>query len=77
MKPYAWQPSGYGELSFFVVAETESDAIAYVEADISIRKSLPIGDINRIIDYEYRGWGSDYYTLTTSDVGVVLLNEND
>ena len=77
MKLYAWQPNGHGEFSWFVAAETEADAKAAVEKEMARRKALPLGDIDRITDYECGGWGTDYYTLTVADAGTVLLNAND
>ncbi len=75
MKLYAWQPNGHGELSWFVMAETEDNAKAAVEHEMARRKALAIDDIDRIT--ECGGWGTDYYTLTVAEAGAVLTNAND
>ena len=77
MKLYAWQPRGHGSLSWFVCAETEEAARAAVESEIARRKSLDLLDLDRITDFEVRGWGTDYYELTVVEPGVVVANENE
>lgn len=69
MKLYAWQPSGHGQLSFFVCAESEEAARAAVEAKIAAE----IG----FCDYLARGFGSDDYELTVLEPGQVVVNYND
>lgn len=76
MKLYAWQPSGHGELSFFVIAESEDAARSAVQAHIENglkKKSFLDGGISA---YEVGGWGTDYYRLTVAEVDVVLTNNN-
>jgi hypothetical protein len=77
VKLYAWQPQGHGELSWFVVAESEAQARASVETEITRRKALPIGDLDRVTEYECGGWGTDYYSLTVAEPGAVLTNGNN
>lgn len=77
MKLYAWQPNGHGELSYFVCAANVDDAKASVEAEQRRLYALPLGDVERITDFELGGWGTDYYTLTEVEPGVVVTNGND
>ena len=77
MKLYAWQPQGHGEVSFFVIAESELQAIECVNAEIARRKSLPWLSDGHFLDYDFDGWGTDYYTLTVAEVGQVITNAND
>lgn len=78
MRLYAWQPNGHGEYSWFVMAENEKAAREAVEREMDRRRSIPAGsgDLDRITEYECGGWGTDYYTLTIADPGVVLANDN-
>jgi len=64
MKLYAFQPRSYGELSFFVMAESEVEARAAV-------------DNYGTEPHEKEGWGTNYYELTVADAGQVLVNSND
>lgn len=68
MKLYAFQPDCCGPLSFFVMAESEADAIKSVESYIITRKLTPY-------DYD-RGLMSGGYTLIAVDVGEVIANDN-
>jgi hypothetical protein len=68
MKLYAWQPHGHGELSFFVVAESEEEARRHVEEHIRL---------SGVSSCDYQGWGTDYYQLTVAEPGMVLRNFND
>jgi hypothetical protein len=77
MNLYAWQPNGHGELSWFVMEENEELARASVEKEMARRKALPSNNPDHISDYECGRWGTDYYTLTVVDPGVVLTNAND
>ena len=80
MKLYAWRPKGHGEASFFVMAENEDEARKYVEAEIAKGWYYhPDGasDPELRNDYSTEGWGTEYYTLTTADVGKVIINDND
>jgi hypothetical protein len=66
VKLYAWQPEGHGELSFFVCAESQEQALAAVEMSVrSLRGN------------ECSGWGTDYYQLRIFDPGKVAFNQND
>ncbi len=62
--------------SWFVMAENEKEAIEFVEKEIKRRKSLKFIDRDHISDYEYGGWGTDYYNLTVVGHGDVLVNDN-
>jgi hypothetical protein len=79
---FAWQPNGHGEKSFFVVAETEEQARAAVEAKISdlLAKSKDgdyFGEDGIYSEIDFSGWGTDYYKLTVADIGEVVMNSND
>jgi hypothetical protein len=72
MKLFAWQPKGFGELSFFVCAETREEARMAIEKRIEeLKKEEP--------DYEFRfnKWGTDYYILTIAERGEVVTNYNE
>lgn len=82
MKLFAWQPNGHGEQSFFVMAETEEQAKTAVEAKIAdlLAKNADENyyeDDGLYSEFCFRGWGTDYYTLTVADVGDVVMNSND
>jgi hypothetical protein len=77
LKLYAWQPKGHGELSWFVVAETEAEAKDAVDREIARRLSLPWDEPDHIGDYDVEGWGSDYYTLTVAKRGQPVSNDNE
>ena len=64
MKLYAWRPDGHGQLSFFVMAESEQAARAAVEAAVERIR----GDGRR---YDVDGWGTDYYELSVYAAGEV------
>ena len=66
MKLYAWQPNGHGEMSIFVVAESEEIARAKVDEYISTAPKW---------DY-FNGWGTDHYELTVLEPGDVITNDN-
>lgn len=70
MKLYAWKPDGHGELSFFVMAESEAQAVACVEKEIDRMRAS-----GKYCYFE--GWGTDYYILTVVGPGVVVINENE
>lgn len=68
MKLYSFQPNGHGQLSFFVMAESKENAIAFVDKYIME---------NNLKDrYETDGWGTDYYECTATDAGAVVINDN-
>lgn len=73
MKLYAFQPTGHGQLSFFVMAESESEAIEYLNVHINKKYKFNNGSYK----YEAEGWGTDDYKLTIMDEGHVIENDND
>ncbi len=70
MKLYAFQPKGYGQYSFFVMAADEQEARLaverYIEENFDSTCNLP-----------YAGFGTDSYQLTVLDRGEVIFNAND
>lgn len=76
-KLYAWQPVGHGELSFFVVADSQEEAEGIVNAEMKRRMSLEWFDDDYLSEYEITGWGTNYYTLTVAEKGTVITNSND
>lgn len=70
MQLYAYQPKGYGQYSFFVIAADEREARRavekYIEDNFDSTCSLP-----------YAGFGTDSYKLTVLDRGEVIFNAND
>jgi hypothetical protein len=77
LKLYAWQPNGHGELSWFVVAETEAEVKDAVDREIARRLALPWDDQDHISVCEVEGWGSEYYTLTVAKRGQPVDNANE
>jgi hypothetical protein len=75
MKLYAWKPKGNYGRSWFVIAETKSEAISSVEIEMSKRRSLNYSNNKLISDYECFGWGTDYYELSIAYVGEVITSE--
>ena len=72
---YAWQPSGHGELSFFVEASSLREATDAVNS--YIEKHMDKDDGHYIDSSSTLGWGTDYYELTVRQAGAVFTNEND
>ncbi len=72
MKLYAFQPRGHGELSFFTIAENDAQAIANVQKVID-EKHTKDGKL----EFEARGWGTDYYEMTIVGVNGVICNDNE
>lgn len=70
MKLYAFQPNGYGQYSFFVMAESEAEARRAVER--YIEKTF-----DSTCKQPYAGFGTDSYKLTMLDRGQVITNAND
>jgi hypothetical protein len=70
MKLYAFQPKGYGQYSFFVMAENKTEACRaverYIEETYDSTCNLP-----------YAGFGTDAYKLTVLTRGEVIANAND
>lgn len=81
MKLYAWQPQGHGQKSFFVISESEEIAKKLVEKEISRLIALSQDDNYSgdecYSNYDFYGWGTDYYELTIASVGEVIINNND
>jgi hypothetical protein len=77
LRLYAWRPNGHGELSWFVVAETEAEAKDAVDREIARRLALPWDDPAHIGVCEVEGWGSEYYTLTVAKRGHPVDNSNE
>ena len=76
MKLYAFQPKGHGQKSFFVIAESEQQAREFISNKIA--ELLANGEDGfDYSDYEFQGWGTDYYRLEILEVGQVVLNDND
>jgi hypothetical protein len=72
MKLYAWQPTGHGPLSFFVVAESESAARKAISDHLDAKGAA----------YERSnaaGWreGGNGYALTIAEPGQVVENDNE
>lgn len=57
MNLYAWHPYGQGALSFFVMAESEKDAIEIVTKEIERRCKLDFRDREHIYPGEVARWG--------------------
>ncbi|CAN5330454.1 hypothetical protein BH10ACI1_BH10ACI1_33020 [soil metagenome] len=70
MKLYAFQPNGYGQYSFFVMAESEDEARRAVE--IYIEKTF-----DSTCNLPYAGFGTAVYKLTMLGNGEVVSNAND
>lgn len=71
MELYSFKPDGHGQFSFFVMAETETEAI------IAIEKERKKHD-----DYDSDGFGFDdtaqpHYIKEVVGANVVLVNAND
>jgi len=78
MKLYAFQPRGHGQLSFFVMAENEADALAAIDAEIAKhQKDRDDYDLMWWSSFDISGWRTDYYKLTVADAGQVVTNDND
>jgi len=82
MQLYAWQPKGPDEQSFFVMAETQEQAKAAIDAKIAslLAKYADPGYIDEdgyYSDFDFAGWGTDYYRLTIANVGEVVMNSNN
>jgi hypothetical protein len=70
---YVFKPKGHGELSFFVIAETETQAREIIDLHIKENYTKKDGSLS----YEVSGWGTDYYELTIAEQGQVITNNND
>lgn len=70
MNLYAFQPSGYGQYSFFVMAENEDEAHRAIERYIE-------DTFDSTCNLPYAGFGTDVYKLTVLNRGEVIANAND
>lgn len=70
MKLFCYQPSGHGQLSFYVIAENEAEAYQKVQEKVNALRAEGH-------HYDCDGWGTDYYELIIADIGEVLTNAND
>jgi serine protease inhibitor ecotin len=77
LRLFAWQPKGHGEMSIFVLAENEVEAIAAVEAEMLRQEALDEDDDNYYTCGSFNGWGTDYYVLTVAEPGQVIFNYNE
>ncbi|MCW5961580.1 MAG: hypothetical protein KIS76_15560 [Pyrinomonadaceae bacterium] len=70
MKLFAFQPSGYGQYSFFVMAEDLTEALHAVEKYIA-------ETFDSTCSLPYAGFGTESFKLTVVDRGEVITNAND
>ena len=70
MKLFAFQPTGCGQYSFFVMAASEREAFEAVERYIE-------ETFGSTCSYPYAGFGTDGYKLTVVGCGKVIANAND
>lgn len=69
---YVYSPNGHGSLTFAVVASSEAEAYALVDARVRAEYS----SANGVLGYYSQGWGTDYYTLEVLPAGQVFEHEN-
>ena len=72
MKLYILRPDGHGQFTFMVVAESQEDATAAFTKHIRENYTR-----NGKVEYEARGWDSDYYKIEVYEPGQVAENYND
>lgn len=70
IKLFAFQPTGYGQYSFFVMAASEGEALQSVERYIE-------ENFGSTCSYPYAGFGTDGYKLRVLGRGEVIVNAND
>ncbi len=70
MKLFAFQPNGYGQYSFFVMAENDLEARRAVERYIE-------DTFDSSCNLPYAGFGTDSYKLIVLNRGEVIANAND
>lgn len=70
MKLFAFQPNGYGQYSFFVMATDEQEASRAIERFIKL-------NFDSTCNLPYAGFGTDSYKLTVLERGEVISNAND
>jgi len=66
LRLYAFQPKGHGPKSYFVMAENEDEARAFVSAVVADADG-----------YDSDGWKTGGYTVTVAEPGDVIVNDND
>lgn len=69
MKLFGFYPNGHGQHSFFVAAEDEQSARQ------AVTRYITDGPFN--LEYQSKGWGTDYYDVFEVGAGEVLDNAND
>lgn len=69
MKLFAFQPQGYGQYSFFVMAADE-------EARSAVARHIK-ETFSSACNYPYAGFGTAAYKLTVLGRGEVIVNAND
>lgn len=74
MKLYKFSPSGHGQYSFYIVAETETNATLLVHKHIMANHFG--NETTNQLDYFAEGWPEDY-SCEVADIGNVLWNAND
>ena len=72
MKLYAWQPKGHVQKSFFVMANSEQEAI-----DSKIEELISNDDEYYYSVLNIYGWKKEHYRLTVAEINQVILNSND
>jgi hypothetical protein len=77
LRLFAFQPSGHGEPSFFVLASSEDEARKAIDARVA-----EVYASSEHEPYGYDAWkdnsyGPDYYQLTVVSRGEVIENDND
>ena len=70
MKLYAYRPEGFGPYSFFVMAESEEDAIK------SIEQYIKATGFDSYFADDFLLKRSEEYELTVLDPGEVITNDN-
>ena len=68
LKLYSFCPQGHGQLSFYIIAESEESAITRIKEYIKN---------NNLDEYDYYGFGTDYYQVTVTEPNAVITNHND
>lgn len=70
IKLYAFQPNGFGQYSFFVMAADEAEARRAIEEYIA-------ENFDSTCNLPYAGFGTEAYQLTVLKRGEVVFNAND
>lgn len=77
MKLFAFTPKGHGQQSFFVMANSEEEARHAVQNKINELLAGRGDDGCSYSDYDFEGFGTDYYRLDVYELNHVALNSND